>query len=134
MFRLFRWFAAAIFALGVISVSASPSPSDSAATNSSLPETVVATPVDSPSLPVTSPSHAPVPSFSPEQHVSSPSPQAGNQLGDTYKNVDNNDVQRPIYSDEAPAGTTARCRDGTYSFSQNRRGTCSHHGGVAEWL
>src|SRR5882724_5153112 len=34
----------------------------------------------------------------------------------------------------APAGATARCRDGTYSYSQNHRGTCSHHGGVAQWL
>lgn len=34
----------------------------------------------------------------------------------------------------APAGATARCRDGTYSFSQHRAGTCSHHGGVAAWL
>jgi len=33
-----------------------------------------------------------------------------------------------------PAGASAICRDGTYSFSQNRRGTCSHHGGVARWL
>ena len=33
-----------------------------------------------------------------------------------------------------PAGATAQCRDGTYSFSQHRRGTCSHHGGVARWL
>ena len=29
---------------------------------------------------------------------------------------------------------TARCRDGSYSFSQHRSGTCSHHGGVAQWL
>jgi Protein of unknown function (DUF3761) len=29
-----------------------------------------------------------------------------------------------------PAGATARCADGTYSFSQHRSGTCSHHGGV----
>ena len=28
---------------------------------------------------------------------------------------------------------TALCRDGTYSYSQNRQGTCSHHGGVAVW-
>jgi hypothetical protein len=34
----------------------------------------------------------------------------------------------------APAGATALCRDGTYSFSQHRSGTCSHHGGVARWL
>jgi len=33
-----------------------------------------------------------------------------------------------------PAGATARCRDGTYSFSQHRSGTCSHHGGAATWL
>lgn len=30
-------------------------------------------------------------------------------------------------------GATARCRDGTLSYSAHRRGTCSHHGGVAEW-
>src|SRR5262249_33210025 len=28
---------------------------------------------------------------------------------------------------------TARCRDGSYSYSAHRRGTCSHHGGVAIW-
>jgi hypothetical protein len=33
-----------------------------------------------------------------------------------------------------PHGATARCRDGTYSFSKHRSGTCSHHGGVATWL
>jgi hypothetical protein len=33
-----------------------------------------------------------------------------------------------------PTGATARCNDGTYSFSQHRSGTCSHHGGVATWL
>ena len=34
----------------------------------------------------------------------------------------------------APAyGPTARCRDGTYSYSANHSGTCSHHGGVATW-
>jgi hypothetical protein len=34
----------------------------------------------------------------------------------------------------APPGATAHCRDGTYSFSQSRRGTCSHHGAVEQWL
>lgn len=33
-----------------------------------------------------------------------------------------------------PPGATAQCVDGTYSYSQNRRGTCSHHGGVSRWL
>jgi hypothetical protein len=40
----------------------------------------------------------------------------------------------PTPQPKPPAGATARCRDGTYSFSQHRQGTCSHHGGVAEWL
>ena len=34
----------------------------------------------------------------------------------------------------APANATALCKDGTYSMSQHRSGTCSRHGGVAQWL
>lgn len=30
-------------------------------------------------------------------------------------------------------GPTALCRDGTYSYSANHRGTCSHHKGVITW-
>ena len=52
----------------------------------------------------------------------------------TYVNTAGNSVCRPHASDQAPAGATARCQDGTYSHSQNRRGTCSGHGGVAAWL
>ena len=33
-----------------------------------------------------------------------------------------------------PAGATAQCRDGSYSFSRTHSGTCSHHGGVGRWL
>lgn len=33
-----------------------------------------------------------------------------------------------------PQGATAKCKDGTYSYSKNRKGTCSRHGGVKEWL
>lgn len=33
-----------------------------------------------------------------------------------------------------PNGASAKCRDDSYSFSRNHRGTCSHHGGVAQWL
>jgi hypothetical protein len=51
-----------------------------------------------------------------------------------YTNVDGNEVHSPAYSNTIPAGASAQCRDGTYSFSQHRSGTCSHHGGVAEWL
>src|SRR3989338_1647390 len=51
-----------------------------------------------------------------------------------YTNVDGNQVHSPAYSNTAPAGDSAQCRDGTYSFSQHRSGTCSHHGGVSSWL
>ncbi|MDH6247009.1 DUF3761 domain-containing protein [Mycobacterium sp. OTB74] len=34
-----------------------------------------------------------------------------------------------------PQGATARCRDGSYSFSQHPTATCSgRHGGVLQWL
>jgi len=33
-----------------------------------------------------------------------------------------------------PSGATARCKDRTWSLSQVRSGTCSHHKGVAYWV
>ncbi|MCU4531346.1 DUF3761 domain-containing protein [Acinetobacter sp. P1(2023)] len=54
--------------------------------------------------------------------------------GRGYKNVDGKYISSPKKSKTQPAGATAQCRDGTWSFSQNRRGTCSGHGGVAAWL
>lgn len=35
---------------------------------------------------------------------------------------------------EARLTAHAICRDNTYSYSVNRRGTCSWHGGVKMWL
>ncbi len=54
----------------------------------------------------------------------------------TYTNVDGNTVHSPAYTSDGsvPSGATAQCRDGTYSFSQHRSGTCSGHGGVLKWL
>lgn len=52
----------------------------------------------------------------------------------SYVNSDGNCVPRPVKADSPPVGATARCKDGTYSFSQHRQGTCSGHGGVAAWL
>src|SRR5438270_3133488 len=52
----------------------------------------------------------------------------------TYVNSNGQTVRRPENCSAAPAGATAQCRDGSYSFSRSRRGTCSHHGGVAKWL
>jgi len=54
--------------------------------------------------------------------------------GDYYTNVNGHRVRRPVRADRAPVGASAKCRDGSWSFSENRRGTCSHHGGVASWL
>ena len=53
-----------------------------------------------------------------------------------YTNSQGEWVQSPTrtLSGQAPAGASAKCRDNTYSFSRSRRGTCSHHGGVAQWL
>jgi hypothetical protein len=52
----------------------------------------------------------------------------------TYVNSAGQTVKRPENCSTAPEGASAQCRDGTYSFSRSRRGTCSHHGGVARWL
>jgi len=52
----------------------------------------------------------------------------------TYVNSAGNTVCSPYSSSSAPSGATAQCGDGTYSFSQSRSGTCSHHGGVSVWL
>jgi len=51
-----------------------------------------------------------------------------------YINSKGNQVQSPTYYNYAPSNATAQCGDGTYSFSQSRSGTCSHHDGVAHWL
>lgn len=53
----------------------------------------------------------------------------------TYTNVNGVTVHSPAYTSDnsVPAGASAQCRDGSYSFSTHRSGTCSHHGGVATW-
>jgi hypothetical protein len=55
----------------------------------------------------------------------------GGGTTDTYTNIDGNQVERP---DGSSAGASAKCRDGSYSHSQHRSGTCSGHGGVDAWL
>jgi Protein of unknown function (DUF3761) len=49
-----------------------------------------------------------------------------------YEN--SNGVCVPDPGHNIPGPHTAICRDGTYSDSQHCTGTCSHHGGVQEWL
>jgi hypothetical protein len=53
-----------------------------------------------------------------------------------YVNKNGQVVHSPAHTKNgaAPAGATAQCGDGSYSFSQHHSGTCSHHGGVSSWL
>ena len=43
---------------------------------------------------------------------------------------------RPSRSTNATPGAspTAKCKDGSVSYSKQHSGACSHHGGVAEWF
>lgn len=69
--------------------------------------------------------HAPVAAEARSYHVCGSS---------SYINSSGHCVHRPMHASHAPYRATAKCRDGTYSFSEHHRGTCSWHGGVAVWL
>jgi uncharacterized protein DUF3761 len=60
----------------------------------------------------------------------SPPQASGSCDADYYRNSNGNCVHRPEQAPDHPAGATAQCADGTYSFSQHRQGSCSGHGGV----
>lgn len=103
-----------------------PSPSPSPTSKPSPSPKVVKSPTPKPS-PV-KPSPTPTPT---------PAPVTQNNSTDDvdyYTNSEGNKVQSPTHYDSPPAGASAQCKDGTYSFSQSRRGTCSGHEGVAQWL
>lgn len=75
------------------------------------------------------------------RHVAAPSSHAGSAESGLlehghYSNQDGVSVHSPAHtvSGAAPDGASAKCSDGSYSFSLHRRGTCSHHGGVIRWL
>lgn len=53
-----------------------------------------------------------------------------------YTNSSGHTVPRPCgnaSADTPPPGSTAICRDGTFSFSEHHSGACSRHGGVERW-
>jgi hypothetical protein len=55
----------------------------------------------------------------------------------TYENSDGMCIPDPSSGGAGggvPQGATAQCRDGDYSYSTHHSGTCSGHGGVAQWL
>jgi hypothetical protein len=47
---------------------------------------------------------------------------------------DSSQAGNSVNGTEQSLTATARCQDGTLSYSAHRSGTCSHHGGVAVWL
>jgi hypothetical protein len=67
-------------------------------------------------------------------HAGASTPSALTCHSGYYKNVSGHCVHRPVKRSHVPAGATAKCRDGSYSFSEHASGTCSHHGGVAVWI
>jgi len=50
-----------------------------------------------------------------------------------YENSDHQLIHRPECTTQHLEGETAICRDGSHSFSKHHAGTCSHHGGVAQF-
>jgi hypothetical protein len=51
-----------------------------------------------------------------------------------YVNSSGHLVHSPSCGNESePPQHTATCRDGSISYSEHRSGTCSGHGGVAQW-
>jgi hypothetical protein len=70
----------------------------------------------------------------PTQSVTSGSTQLIEQ--GSYVNRDGVEVHSPAHtvSGAVSPGSSAQCRDGSYSFSLHHNGTCSHHGGVSRWL
>ena len=110
-----------------------------------LESTVEAPPTTVQPAPTTIPAPVTVQQPVVQQPVAAPPPPAEQPIvaappaqpdcgADSYVNVDGQCVPDPESASSAPAGATAECKDGTYSFSQHRSGTCSGHHGVAEWL
>lgn len=105
-----------------------PSPTPTPTLTSTPTPTLTPTPT-----PTFVPTPKPTPRPTPSPVVQAPATIIDAGCG-TYINSAGNEVARPCPANDVPEGATARCGDGTYSYSQSRRGTCSHHGGVAEWL
>jgi hypothetical protein len=82
------------------------------------------------------PKASPTPATQASNKADPPATTSGPCAVDYYRNSSGVCVHRPVKTQNTsvPNRATAQCRDGSYSFSQHRRGTCSRHGGVAKWL
>jgi hypothetical protein len=58
----------------------------------------------------------------------------GRKKADTAQGRSSDTTPRSSTRDAKSGKPTARCKDGTTSYSAHHSGTCSGHGGVAEWL
>jgi hypothetical protein len=117
----------------------------SAITSTVTPTTVTTTDTTEPTTSTTTTTVAPPPTttVAPPPPVTThaavappPPPQTHSQTAcgaNQYRNVDGVCVNRPVAAPGPPPGATAKCNDGTYSFSQHHQGTCSGHKGVAVW-
>jgi len=117
-------------------VPAAPAPVSAPTAASALaPAPVAGAPV-----PARAPGVAAAPAHSPAPAVAPPAAQAPPTVGSScdenthYVNSDGVCVARPTAATTPPAGATAKCVDGDYSFTRHRQGSCSGHGGVAQWL
>lgn len=93
----------------------------SAAATSKVTQAPIAAPATAPAAaPVRSaaPASAPVARANAASHASEKSAIAGSGAKE-----DNN-----------PSGAVAKCKDGMYSHAAHRRGACSRHGGVGQWM
>ncbi|MBG6139745.1 DUF3761 domain-containing protein [Longispora fulva] len=111
------------------------SPQPAATTQEAVPYVAPTTsaPAPAPTTPAAPTSKAPEAKVAPPANA--PAPPKPVTCGEGYYlNSDGKCVQRPVQAPQPPAGASAECNDGTYSFSAHRRGTCSSHGGVKRWL
>jgi hypothetical protein len=116
--------------IGTITSTVTPTPVTTTQTTETTPTSTTETTTTTVAPPPTTTVAPPPPVTT---HAVAPAPPAACDA-DQYRNVDGVCVNRPVAAPGPPAGATAKCNDGTYSFSQHRKGTCSGHGGVAEWL
>jgi hypothetical protein len=100
-----------------------PAPTDTPIPTATLvPPTATVTPTETP-IPPTATAIPPTPTLEPTSTPMPPPPTATPIPPPPAP---------PVNTD--PVDATAKCSDGTYSYSQHRSGTCSHHGGVAYWI
>ena len=73
---------------------------------------------------------------SPQMPATSQSVTSDMQSNKHCTNSDGQVVHSPTKTNggKASEGATAKCKDGSYSFSQHHSSTFSHHGGVVTWL